>query len=361
MSIKSRFKGSFKKQHGKCAQTLFKFAWQNLYHIYWSLWRQLNFKKFLSVICKISRLFPNTLSADGKYSLLNRDNLTQPIQMQLYWKQKTFSEFFSAFLKSCLNFEHFQKKKMTFIANVFPKLRTPKNLVRSISKKSRFKGSFGKQHGKRAQTLLKFAWQHLYHIYWLLWRQLTFKKSLLVICKISRLFPNTLSADGKYSLLNRDNLTQPIQMQLSRKQKSFSDFFSAFLKSNWHFGCLKEKMTLIGDVFLKLQPPKNVVRSTSKKSRLRGSFEKQHGKCAQTLLKCQGQLLYHIYWSRWKELIWKKSLLVTCKISRLFPKTLSADGKYSLLNRDNLTQPIEMEFSRKKKKIFWFFFCIFEI
>ena len=53
---------------------------------------------------------------------------------------------------------------MNVIADVFRKLRTPKNLVRSISKKSRFKGSFGKQHGKRAQTLLKFAWQNFYHI-----------------------------------------------------------------------------------------------------------------------------------------------------------------------------------------------------
>ena len=124
---------------------------------------------------------------------------------------------------------------MTLIADVFPKLRTQKNLVRSMPKKSSFKGSFGKQHGKRAQTLLKFAWQNLYHIYWSLWRQLTFKKFLLVICKISRLFPNTLSADGKYSLLNRDNLTEPIQMQLSRKQKTFSEFFCAFLKSTLNF------------------------------------------------------------------------------------------------------------------------------
>ena len=130
---------------------------------------------------------------------------------------------------------HIFKKKITLIAEVFPKLRTRKNLVRSMSKKSRFKGSFGKQHGKRAQTLLKFAWQNLYHIYWSLWRQLTFKKFLLVICKISRLFPNTLSADGKYSLLNRDNLTQPIQMQLSRKEKTFSHFFAAFLKSSLNF------------------------------------------------------------------------------------------------------------------------------
>ena len=34
----------------------------------------------------------------------------QPIQMEVSRKQKTFSEFFSAFLKSSLNFEHFQKK-----------------------------------------------------------------------------------------------------------------------------------------------------------------------------------------------------------------------------------------------------------
>ena len=130
---------------------------------------------------------------------------------------------------------------MTLIAEVFPKLRSPKNKVRSMSIKSRFKGSFKKQHGKRPQTLLKFAWQKLYHIYWLLWRQLSFKKFLLVICKISRLFPNTLSADGKYSLLNRDNLTQPIQMQLSRKQKTFSEFFSAFLESSLNFEHFQKK------------------------------------------------------------------------------------------------------------------------
>ena len=34
----------------------------------------------------------------------------QPIQILLSHKQKTFSEFFSAFLKSALNFEHFQEK-----------------------------------------------------------------------------------------------------------------------------------------------------------------------------------------------------------------------------------------------------------
>ena len=63
------------------------------------------------VLCEILRLFVNTLTPDGKYSLLNRDNLMQPIQMLLSKKQNTLSEFLSAFLKCTLNFEHFQNKK----------------------------------------------------------------------------------------------------------------------------------------------------------------------------------------------------------------------------------------------------------
>ena len=55
-------------------------------------------------------MFVNTLTAADIYSLLNRDNLTQPISMQLFQKQKDFSKFFLVFLKSTLNFEHLQKK-----------------------------------------------------------------------------------------------------------------------------------------------------------------------------------------------------------------------------------------------------------
>ena len=53
---------------------------------------------------------------------------------------------------------------MTFIADLFAKLRTPKNVVRYFSKKSRFKGAFDRQHGKRVQTLLRPEPQHRYHI-----------------------------------------------------------------------------------------------------------------------------------------------------------------------------------------------------
>ena len=51
------------------------------------------------------------MSADDKYSVLNRDNWTQPIQMQLSQKQKTFPQFIPQMLKSSLNSGHFPKKR----------------------------------------------------------------------------------------------------------------------------------------------------------------------------------------------------------------------------------------------------------
>ena len=50
------------------------------------------------------------MTADDKYSLLNRDNLKQPIPTQLSQKQKAFSIFLLPFSKSTLTFEHLQKK-----------------------------------------------------------------------------------------------------------------------------------------------------------------------------------------------------------------------------------------------------------
>ena len=48
--------------------------------------------------------------------------------------------------------------------------------------------------------------------------------------KVLRLFVNTLPAEDKHYLLIRNNLAQPIQMQLSQKQKAFSDFFFCISK-----------------------------------------------------------------------------------------------------------------------------------
>ena len=88
--------------------------------------------------CKVLRLFVDTWTVDDKYSLLNRENSMQAIQMHLSEKPKTFVVFLCAFFKSKSNFEHFQKK-MTLIDYVFSKLRIPKNVVSLMSKKSRLR------------------------------------------------------------------------------------------------------------------------------------------------------------------------------------------------------------------------------
>ena len=48
--------------------------------------------------------------------------------------------------------------------------------------------------------------------------------SLLLICEIIGLLINTLTADGKYYLHNNENVPQTIQRQLSKKQKTSSQF-----------------------------------------------------------------------------------------------------------------------------------------
>ena len=104
-----------------------------------------------------------------------------------------------------------------------------------MSKKSRFRGRFDKQYGKRSIQLLKYASQHLYRIHWSMARKSCSEKFLLLTWHILGLLVNTLAADEKYPVLNRNNLTLSIRMQLSQKQKPFSHFFAEFLKSRLSF------------------------------------------------------------------------------------------------------------------------------
>ena len=51
------------------------------------------------------------MNAEYSYSLRNMHTFTEQVQTPLSLKQKTFSGFFIAFLKSTWNGEHFQKKR----------------------------------------------------------------------------------------------------------------------------------------------------------------------------------------------------------------------------------------------------------
>ena len=109
-------------------------------------------KKSFLVINKSLRLFAKTLTVDEKHYLLNRDNLTQPVQMQLYQEQKI------------LHFKHLPKND-ALIAVVFVEIPVPKNMVRKMPKKPCFRRPLDRQHGKWVESLLQSEWQHLYNIY----------------------------------------------------------------------------------------------------------------------------------------------------------------------------------------------------
>ena len=172
MSKNSCFRGPFNKQQGKLAQALFRSLSQHLYHIHWSLPSQLSWKKSSFFTCQILGLLVNRLTANENYLVLNRDNLTIPIQMQLCQKHKTFCQFFTAFLKYRSNFEHFGKRDD---AHRFcnSEIRDFENLLRKMSKETGSREPSQKQHGKRAEGLLKSASEQVYHIHWSLPTQLT--------------------------------------------------------------------------------------------------------------------------------------------------------------------------------------------
>ena len=58
---------------------------------------------------------------------------------------------------------------------------------------------------------------------------------------------------------------------------------------------LKSKMTFIADAIPKLQTAQDAVRQIPKQLRFKRPFEKRHGNRCQTLLKSEGQHLYHVY------------------------------------------------------------------
>ena len=79
------------------------------------------------------------------------------------------------------------------------------------------------------------------------------KRSLLVIIEILRRLVGTLAVDDKYCFHKRENLPQLIQMQLSQKQNTSSQFLMHFGNMNQVLNILKKKkMNLIAYVFSKL-------------------------------------------------------------------------------------------------------------
>ena len=133
------------------------------------------------------------------------------------------------------------KKRVIVIANVFPKLGTVKLWLRPLSKKRIFRTRFDRQHVKTSQILAKSPWEHFSHVFPSFSRKLIWKMCPLVLGEVLVLFVNRLTAGGKYPVHDCENLQLPIQMQLARKRKSFSELFVPFLESTSNFKHFEKK------------------------------------------------------------------------------------------------------------------------
>ena len=145
-----------------------------------------------------------------------------------------------------------------------------------MSKTALFRGPFDKQHGKRAQALLKSTLQHLDDIHLSLPRKLSWKKSLLLTGHILGLLVNTLASNEKYPGLNRDNLMILIKMQLSQKQRNFPIILLHVWNLDVILSILPKKrwqMTLIDFVIWKLW-----TRKTSSDKRLKSSVSENRSR-----------------------------------------------------------------------------------
>ena len=131
---------------------------------------------------------------------------------------------------------------MIVIADVFPKLQTLKFLLTPLSQKGCFRTRFDSKHVKASEVFLKSKWEHFRHLFSLISIKLIRKMCPpIVLREILVVLLNTLSVDGKYPGQYCENLQLPIQMQLSEKQKTFSDFFVPFLESTSNFKFFQEK------------------------------------------------------------------------------------------------------------------------
>ena len=135
-----------------------------------------------------------------------------------------------------------------------------------MSEKSRFRRSFNKWYGKLAETLLKSERQHLYHIYWFLWRQLGLENSPWVRCKNLGLFLNALYADKKILFSIEAVYSYILRCYYLKNQKHFLNFYLPFLYLDSISKIFRNKMTLIADGILNLRTPKNVVSWMCKNS-----------------------------------------------------------------------------------------------
>ena len=95
-----------------------------------------------------------------------------------------------------------------------------------------------------------------------------------------------------------------------KNEKLVLNFLFDFWKLQQIWNILKEKMTVIANIFPNLQKVKILVRPLSEKRRFKKRFDSQHVKLSQILAKAPWERLYHLSSPFWGKLLWKMFPLV---------------------------------------------------
>ena len=98
---------------------------------------------------------------------------------------------------------------MTLIAYVYWQLQTAGDVVTELSKKSHLRRLFDQQRCKRSQDTVQTSTTAPLSYILITVKEIELEE---VSLSLLGLFVNTLTDDDKYSLFNRDKLTQPIQI-----------------------------------------------------------------------------------------------------------------------------------------------------
>ena len=99
-----------------------------------------------------------------------------------------------------------------------------------------------------------------------------------------------------------------------RNKKHFLSFLFQLWNLHQILNILKNKKIVIGNVFPKLATVQVLITPITFQWRLKTSFDSQHVKPFQTLVKSSWEHFYHIFSSLWGEMIWKLSLWLNLKL-----------------------------------------------
>ena len=140
-----------------------------------------------------------------------------------------------------------------------------------------------------------------------------------------------MTADDKYSVRNSENLREPIQIQLYKILKTFSQHFAQIVQSTSNFEHFEKKMFLLAYLFSKLPTVKGTVTQMFKYHRVIAPSYGQRVKRSKTLVKCPWEYFYKNSLLLLSKLTWETSLIDIWTVASLYWNIDCRSQVFSLL------------------------------